>query len=807
MNDFRFAVCQLLKNPAFTIIAVFALALGIGANTAIFSVVYGVLLKPLPFPEQEKLVFIREWSEQVPGMSVSYPNFLDWRERQQSFSAIGVVREQSFNLTGVGRAERISGAMATHDLFAALKVRPLRGRLFRAGDDKPGAERTVLIRESLWHRSFGGRDSAIGESIQLNGRPYTIIGVLPNGMQLPTPRTEVWEPVGLSADQPTYRTRDNHPGLSAVARLKPGVTVEAARREMLAIAAQLAHEHPETNTGSSTTVELLTDMAFGRVRPMLYVLLGAAGFVLLIACANVANLQLARAHGRAREFAVRVALGAGHGRVVRQLLVESLLLGGLGCVVGLVLGQWALDGLRAVLPANIPRIDQVQLNGWVLAFAVAASALTSVVFGLVPAVHVVKQDLRETLAQGPRSGGTGNRWRSGLILVEFALTCVLLIGAGLMLRTLGKLHRADPGFSTERIVTFRWDLPRDAFATATARIAMLERALTRLAAVPGVTHVAFIDPLPLSGGYQNSGNQNSYYVEGAPLPERGRSPSAERIQISRDYLETMRIPLLAGRGFDQRDTEHSPKVIIVDTLFVEKNFPHGGNPIGKRIVYESRPSQQASEWLEIVGVVAHIQNYTLGDPTREQTYIPHTQHRPWNEGFVVRTDLEAPALIASVRSAMAELAPDLPIFDLSTMDEVFRSSISAQRLTMLLLGTFAGLALLLAAVGLYGVLSYSVGQRTREIGVRMALGAQSADVVSLVVRHGFKLASLGLLLGAAAAFALTRLLRTVLYEVSPFDPASFAAVAVVLALIGLFACWLPARRATRVNPIEALRAE
>ena len=806
MNDLRFALRQLLKNPAFTIIAVFALALGIGANTAIFSVVYGVLLKPLPFPEQEKLVFIREWSEQVPGMSVSYPNFLDWRERQQSFSAIGVVREQSFNLTGVGRAERISGAMATHDLFAALKVRPLRGRLFTAGDDQPGAERTVLIRESLWHRSFGGRDSAIGESIQLNGRPYTIIGVLPNGMQLPTPRTEAWEPVGLSADQSTYQQRDHHPGLSAIARLKPGFTVEAARREMLAIAAQLAHEHPETNSGNSTTVELLTDMAFGQVRRMLYVLLGAAGFVLLIACANVANLQLARAHGRAREFAVRAALGAGRGRVVRQLLVESLLLGALGCVGGLVLGQWALEGLRDVLPANIPRIDQVQLNGWVLAFAVAASVLTSVVFGLVPAVHVAKQDLRETLAQGPRSGGR-NRWRSGLIVVEFALTCVLLIGAGLMLRTLDKLYRADPGFGTERIVTFRWDLPRDAYATATARIAMLERALTRLAAVPGVTHVAFIDPLPLSGGYQNSGNQEGYYVEGAPLPERGRSPSAERIQISGDYLETMRIPLVAGRGFDQRDTEHSPKVIIVDTLFVEKNFPHGKNPIGKRIVYESRPPEQASDWLEIVGVVAHIQNYTLGDPTREQTYIPHTQHQPWSEGFVVRTDVGAPALIASVRSAMAELAPDLPIFDLFTMDEVFRSSISTQRLTMMLLATFSGLALLLAALGLYGVLSYSVGQRTREIGVRMALGAQSADVVSLVVRHGFNLASLGLLLGAAAAFALTRLLRTVLYEVSPFDPASFGVVAVVLALIGLFACWLPARRATRVNPIEALRSE
>jgi len=807
MNDLKFALRQFRKSPAFTLVAVLTLALGIGANTAIFSVVYGVLLKPLPFPEQERLVFIRERSEQDPGMSVSYPDFVDWRQRQRSFTAIGVAREQSFILTGVGRAERVSGAMATHDLFDALKVRPVRGRIFTADEDKPSVGRTVLIRESLWHRSFGGRESAVGESIQLNGHSYTIIGVLPDGLQLPVSGTELWEPVGLSADQPDYQNRRNHPGLSAVARLKPGVTVELARRDMRAIAAQLAQQYPDSNTGVSITLRVLTDMVFGQVRPMLCLLLGAAGFVLLIACANVANLQLTRAHGRAREFAVRAALGAGRDRVVRQLLVESVLLGALGCAAGLLLGQWALDALRVVLPINLPRIDEVQLNTWVLAFAIGASVLTSVAFGLVPAVHVARQDLRQTLTQGPRGGQTGGRWRSGLIILEFALTCVLVIGAALMLRTLGRLYQADPGFSTGHAVTFRWDLPRDSYANSTARVAMLDRALARLAAVPGVKHVAFIDPLPLMGGYLNSGNQNTYYVEGTPLPQTGRAPSTERIQISGDYLGAMRIPLLEGRTFDQRDTEHSPKVIIVDTRFVEKNFPRGENAIGKRIAYGHHPPEKPSDWMEIVGVVAHIQNYTLGDPTREQTYIPHTQHQPWTEGFVVRTGLEPAALIPSLRSAMSGLTPDLPIFDVSTMDDVFRSSISTQRLTMMLLGTFAGLALLLAAVGLYGVLSYSVGQRTQELGVRMALGAQSASIVGLIIRFGCKLASVGLLIGVTAAFALTHLLRAVLYDVSPLDPASFVTVAVMLTLIGVLACWLPARRATRVNPIEALRAE
>jgi putative ABC transport system permease protein len=803
MSLFRYALRQLTKSPGFAAVAILALALGIGANTAIFSVVHGVLLQPLPFPEQERLVFLGEWSERVPTMSVSYPNFVDWRARQQSFSAIGVGRNQSFNHVTKGEAERVAGAQATHDVFAAFGVSALRGRLFTAEDDRPGAARTVLIRESLWHRAFGGRDSVIGEQIQLNGQFSTIIGVLSDDIQYPSLQTEIWEPLGLSVDQPGFQARDNHPGLYGIARMKPGITFERAEAEMRQIGDQLASEFPATNAHQSVTVVRLTDQAFGRIRPMLYVLLGAAGFVLLIACANVANLQLARAHMREREFAVRAALGATRGQVIRQLLIESITLGLLGCFVGLIFGSWALDGMRAVLPANIPRLATIGLNGWVLAFAVGASLLTSALFGLVPALHASRVDLREGLSQGARAGHGGHRWRATLIIGEFALTCVLLVGAGLMLRTLANLHRADPGFTTENVVTFNWQLPGAEYDEAGKRVLMIERALARLGTVPGVRSVGMINPRPLSGG----GNQSSYYVEGTPLPEPGRQPSAERGQVNADYFASLDITLMAGRTFEPRDTMEMPRAAIVDTSFVEKNFPKGADPIGKRFVYGTRPPTNEQDWLQIVGVIAHIENYGLGNPTREQTYLPYTQSPPGSMAFVVRAERDLTAIMPSVRAAMREVAPELPIFGATTMDEAFQSTISTQRLAAILLGSFAGLALLLAALGLYGVLSYSVSQRTREIGIRMALGAQAGAVIRLILRHGIALAAIGLGIGLIIALGLTQILQSVLYEVSAFDPLSFAAVAIVLTAIGVVACLLPARRATKVDPMVALRSE
>jgi putative ABC transport system permease protein len=801
MNDLRFALRQLAKSPGFTAVALLTLALGIGANTAIFSVVYGVLLRPLPFPEQNRLVAVSEWSEQVPGMSISYPNFLDWRVRQKCFTAIGVSRRQSFNYVGASGTERVIGAMASNDLFAALGMPALRGRLFGSGDDKAGAERTVVLGEKYWQRDFGGRDSAVGEKIQLSGDFYTIIGVLPDPIQFPGGSPELWAPLGLWSNQ--YRDRGDHPGLYAVARLKSGVTFAAARTEMQAIAGQLAKEYPATNAGVSVALQEFNDRVFGSVRPALCALLGAAAFVLLIACANVANLQLARAQARTREFAIRAALGAGRGRVARQLLVESLLLGLLGCVAGLVLGSWAIDALRAGLPANLPRLQEIGLNGWVLSFAVGASLLTSLVFGLVPASQAAGQDLRAAVAQGNRAGGaaSGRRWRAALMIGEFALTSLLLVGTGLMLRTLANLYRANPGYATERILTFDLELPGAAYEQPSQRLPLLARALERLGAVPGVRQAAFVNPLPLRGG-----NQSTYYVEGASVPGPGQAPSAERIQVDGNYFATLDIPLLAGRTFGAQDAEASPRVAIVDTMFVERYF-HGHDPLGKRFAYGDKPPAKESNWMQIVGVVGHIQNYGLREATREQTYIAIAQSVPTGGSFVVRSERDPAAIIPALRAAMREVGGDLPVFNFRTMDERFASSISTERLTVLLLGIFAALALVLAAVGLYGVLSYTVGQRTHEIGVRMALGATTHSVVGLVLRNGLKLAGVGLLIGLATALALAHFLQSSLYEVSPFDPLSFAAVALVLSAIGALAGYIPARRATKVDPMVALRAE
>src|SRR5688572_742457 len=800
-NLMKSAIRQLLKSPSFTCVAVLALALGIGANTAIFSIVHGVLLCPLPFPEQDRLLFIGEWSEQVPNMSVSYPNFLDWRARQTTFTAIGASRNQGFDYIGAREAERVAGALASHDLFLALGVATIRGRLYSAAEDNPGADRTVLISERAWKRLFAGRESIMGEKIRLSDDFYTVIGVMSDAFQYPSRTTDFWVPLGLYADK--FRERGSHPGLYCIARLKPGVSYEAGVADMKSIAQQLAEEYSASNARQSVAVQTLTDRVFGRLQTPLYVLLGAAGFVLLIACANVANLQLARAHARGREFAVRAALGASRGRIIRQLLLESLLLGALGCAAGVIVGIWALDALRSFLPPDIPRISEVTLNTPVLAFAIGASLLTSIVFGLVPALHAAKQDLRDALAQGGRSGGvaSGKRWRATLIVGEFALTCVLLVGAGLLLRTLANLYHTSPGYSIDRILTVEWILP-DAYDDAANRAPLVERAVARLSALPGAKSVAILYPMPLDGG----GSQNSYHVEGTPAPEPGRWRTAEYFRASGNAFSTLEIPLIAGRTFGPQDTLTSPKVVIIDTVFVEKNFA-GQKPLGKRIALGGRSPAKESDWREIVGVVAHIQNYGLGQITREQTYVPHLQVSSSDLAFAIRTEQSAAALATSLRATLREIAPELPVRDVQTMEELFTSNISTQRLSVLLLGTFAGLALVLAAVGLYGVLTYNVGQRTREIGVRIALGATPASVVTLILRQGFKLAAFGLALGLAASLAVTQLLKSVLFKTSPFDPISFAAVAIVLSAIGALACWLPARRATRVDPMCALRAE
>lgn len=791
---------RLRQSPGFAGVVILTLALGVGANTAVFSVLNAVLLQPGPFPRQQELVFLGEWSEQVPNMSISYPNFLDWREQQHSFTSLGVFRGHNYNYVGPAETERLSGSMVSHDLLPTLGVPPLLGRVFGPGDDHPGAERTVLISERFWRRVHHAREDALGAKLTLGGEVFTIIGVMPARLEFPNANTDIWTPVGLHAATPAFSNRGNHPGLYAVARLKPGSTLESARADMVAIASRLAAAHPASSKGNSVTLQLLLDRALGSVRTALWVLFGAAAFVLLIACANVANLMLARAMTRRHEFAMRAALGAGRGHIVQQLLLESLLLGLFGSMAGLAVAAWSLGALKGLLPAQVPGALRAGLDWRVLGFAMGAGTFTTVLFGLFPALAASRVNLLEALSQSGRTTGAahGQRGRLGLIVTEVALTVVLLSGGGLMMRTLHKLYTADPGFRTERLLSFSWVIQGAGYEEAGARVQVTERALEKLALLPGVTSVGLVYPIPLGGG----GNQSGFTIEGAQEPEPGKWPSTEVGTINADYFAAMGIPLVAGRSFTALDRADTPQVAIIDTTLAERFFP-GGNPLGKRL----RLGGEKNPWLEIVGVVGHIQNYGIGQPTRYQLYRPFTQAPAAGPSFVLRTAMDPGALSQPLRAAMREVEPTLPIYNLRTMDEVFDRTVAAQRLAMLLLGVFACLALLLAAVGLYGVLSYSVGTRTREFGVRLAVGATPQSLLGLVLGGGLKLAGAGLLLGLAGALGLSRLLQSLLYEVPPHDPLTLGAVATILLIVALWACWLPARRATRVNPIEALRAE
>lgn len=804
LQDVRHALRVLAKNPGFAMTATLALALGIGANTATFSVVHGVLLRPLPYPEQERLVVISARNDTQSGLPFSLPNFLDWRARQQSFAALGAVRRPSYSDFGPDGAERVAGAQVTHDYFTALGVGPLRGRLLAAGDDRPGAEPVVVIRESYWQRRFAGRDAAIGAALRLSGTTYTIVGVVSDAVRWPGD-VEVWVPLGLLAEHRDFQNRANPVVNVAIGRLKPGVTLQAAQADLGAIARQLAIEHAAANAGRSVAVMPLDEQAFGRVAPMLYLLLGAAGFVLLITCANVANLQLARTHARNREFAVRAALGAGRARLMRQLLVESLLLGLLGCAAGLALGGWALDAFRAFLPTNLPRLAEIELDGGVLAFAMIVSVLTSIVFGLVPALQATRLDLNAALAQGGRGASpAGRRWRAWLIVGQFALTCVLLVGAGLMLRTLHNLYRADLGFSTARVVTFNWGwlpMPLPPYDQTAKRIAAIDLAVARLGAIPGVTHVGAASILPVSTG----GNGGLLHIEGTAA-KGGEGPWAARAHTVPGLFAALDIPLLAGRNFDARDTVGSPKVAIIDANLAARHFPHG-DAVGRRFVYGDQPPASAADWFEVIGVVAATRNPGAGAPARFQTYVPHTQIPGTLLTFTLRTTVPLASLMPSVRAAMREVDPELPVFGESTLDAQFTGGIATQRLTTLLLGSFGALALLLAAIGLYGAINVHVGERRREMAVRLALGAAPRSLARFVTGIGLRLAALGLGFGLLGALGLTRLLTIVLYGVSPLDPLILASVVALLALVGIVAAWLPARRAAQIDPMIALRAE
>jgi predicted permease len=805
-QDLRYGARMLRKNPGFTLIAVLTLALGIGATTAIFSVVNGVLLRPLPYPEAERLMSLTERSPQLERNFIAYPNLLDWRAQNTVFEQIAVYRTTNFTITGKGEPERVIGGQVSAELFPALRVSATLGRTFLTEEDKPGGNPVVLLSHGLWQRRFGADPSIIGQSLSLNGRNWQVAGVMPARFQFPN-RVELWTPLGQTLDDPDWMHRGNHQGIYGLARLKPGATLTQARSEMEAIAVRLEQQYPATNQGARVSVVPLLEETVQDVRRALLVLLATVGFVLLIACANIANLLLARAATRQKEMAIRLALGASRGRLLRQLLAESALLALLGGSVGLWLaarGVALIVAANASGPSAIPRAQEIGLDWQVVIFTTAISLLTSLLFGLAPAWQASKPALNETLKEASRgtTGGPGqHRLRGALVIAEVALSLVLLIGAGLMLRSFYNLQRVNPGFQTDHLLTLRVALPPARYTTAEQIGNFYQQLLQRLNALPGVQSVGAATWMPLVGG----GNNSPFSVEGQPEPEPGEAPLADISNITPDYFRLMGIALQQGRAFTEQDNLNAPLVVILDELTAQRHWPNT-DPIGKRIRLGG--NNPAAPWATVVGIVPPVKLYGLARASNHaQVYRSLLQFPQPTATIGVRAAADPVSLNTTVRQQVLALDGDLPIFNVKTMEQVLTDSVASQRLNTLLLGIFAAVAFILAAVGIYGVMSYLVAQRTQEIGIRLALGAQALDVLKHVLRQGMTLTLIGISLGLAGALALTRFMTTLLFGVNATDSLTFAVITVLLALVALLACLVPARRATKVDPMIALRHE
>ncbi|HKV28926.1 MAG TPA: ABC transporter permease [Candidatus Acidoferrales bacterium] len=813
IQDLRYAVRMLVKSPGFAAIAVLTLALGIGANTALFSVVNGVLLNPLPYPQPNEVMSLATSTAEFRESSFSYPNFLDWVRQNHTFTSLAAYRRANFNLTGVGDAERVSAMMVSSSFFPLFGVKPVVGRNFTPGEDGLNSAPAVMISGGFWERKFGSSREVLGKTLNLNGTDYTIVGVIPASFYFQATNfrlSDVYVPIGAWRDA-FIRDRRISPGIRAVGRLKPGVTLGQARADMDSVARNLAAAYPDADKGVGIAVVPLKEVMVRDIEPFLLVLLAAVGFVLLIACVNVANLLLARSTGRAREFAIRAALGATQGRVVRQLLTESVLLAIAGGGLGLLLASWGTKAALAVLPEALPRANDVRLDPRVLLFTLVVSIAAGVLFGLAPALKTSRPDLHETLKEGGR-GASGARYRTQgmFVVVEMALAVVLLVGAGLTVRSLIQLWGVNPGFDPHNMLIFNVGFPPWVGNAGPAVMrANLREFTDKIAAVPGVSAVSLTDgATPMTGD-----SELPFWLEGQPKPAtQNNMPAALWYMVSPDYLKAMKIPLLRGRFLTAQDNESSPGVCVIDEDFAKQYFGKQ-DPIGKHINFGLVYTQ-----LEVVGVAGHVKQWGLDEdassPIQAQFYTavvqlpdPVMSFLGRQTGFAIRTQGPPLALVGQIRDAVRAVNSKNVFYQAESMDEVISRSLAARRFSMILLGVFAAVALVLASIGIYGVISYVAGQRTHEIGIRLALGAQRRDVLRLVLGQGARLALAGVVIGLAAAAGLTRLMTTMLFGVSTVDPLTFAGVAIVLTIVALAACYVPARRAMRVDPMVALRYE
>ncbi|MBD0372277.1 MAG: ABC transporter permease [Pyrinomonadaceae bacterium] len=802
-QDLRYGLRMLTKNPGFTLVALLAIALGIGANTTMFSCVNALLLRPFSFDNQDRLMMIVERVPEtgVKHGSVAPGNFIDWRDQSKAFEEIAAINKRAFNLTEGDQPERVSGARVSPRFFAALNVKAARGRVFTDEEGQPGKEQVALIKESLWERRYASDPNLVGSQIKVDGRAFTVVGILPKDFNFPVNGSEIWTPLAFNAKDQT--DRGNH-YLEVIGRLKPGITREQAQGEIDSISQREQKEFPETNSGRFGFVEGLNESYTRGSRVYLNVLMGAVVFVLLIACANVANLLLVRATSRQKEIAIRMALGGSRWRLIRQLLTESIVLASLGGMLGLLFSVWGIEFIKGGIPPGftqyIPGWEKLQIETNVLLFTLVVTLLTGAVFGLAPAFHATRVNLNESLKEsgkGASSGASRNRLRSLLVIAEVALSLVLLVGAGLMIRSFVQLIRSDLGVNAKNVLTMELSIPRVKYPEEQQRLNFYHELVGRVRNLPGVTSAAAVNYVPMG----RSSSSSNFRIDGQPAPLKGKEPYADYRIITPHYFETIGTPIRQGRAFTEQDKKGSTPVVIINEQLARRYFP-AGDALGKRLIISEEGGP-----LEIVGIAADVKDEDLDEEAEMTAYRPFMQEPWWSMALVVRTNSEPTQFAQAIRNEVRSLDAEQPVYNIKTMEQIVDESISAKRLAMVMLGFFAFGALLLAAIGIYAVMSYAVTSRSHEIGIRMALGAQPGDILKLIIGQGLVLTMIGVGFGLLGAFAMTRAMTEILYGVEATDPLTFGGISLLLSAVAFIACYLPARRATRVDPMVALRYE